>query len=290
MQPGDLTSLANLKQYLTGIGTVTDDSVLQALVSAASGVVTNYVNRDFRPLTRTEVRDGPDSCTLAMMQWPINLVTSVTVNGNVVPKSPDGISTAGWTNDDKFVYLVGASSFYPVPSRSGAYKFFRGYRNVSVVYNAGYLVGASLPDNFLTFPVEAAVIPATPFQVFPQRTAISDAGVTYANGTPLTAIFSGTPTIAQYLFGQITTGSDAGKVGYQFAAADTGASVRLSYGYCPTDVELAVWDVAANQYKRRGRIGEKSKSLAGEVVSFDVSLISDSAKATLDNYKRRVMA
>lgn len=280
MRVGDLTSLANLKRYLSATGTA-DDALLALLITGASGVVSNYINRDIRSVTRTELRNGTDSQTLAMMQWPVTDVSAVKVNGNTIPKSSDGVLVYGYTFDDKFLYLVGNPQYANVPTM----RFSKGPRNVSVTYTAGYLVGAASPDNVVTFPAEAATVPAAagPYTIVPARTPINDVGVKYANGTAFVAVASA-PGAGQYVYGQLASGD----VGYTFSAADASQAVLLSYGYCPSDIELALWQITGKQYRDRTRLGERSKALAGEVVSFDLSLIMGAARETLDNFKRRI--
>jgi hypothetical protein len=68
------------------------------------------------------------------------------------------------------------------------------------------------------------------------------------------------------------------------------ANVQLAYtaGYTvvPFDVEQAVIEIIALRYRERDRIGQVSKNIAGEVVTFLVKDMPPSALSALLNYKR----
>lgn len=64
--------------------------------------------------------------------------------------------------------------------------------------------------------------------------------------------------------------------------------VVYSGGYpaIPWDVEEACIEMVALRYKETGRIGERSKSMAGETISYIVSALPPAAQAALQPYKR----
>ncbi len=123
------------------------------------------------------------------------------------------------------------------------------------------------------------MVPTSPYQIAvaaPLGSWGADAGVTYANGTPLTPV-SSNPTMGQY---SVSSGV------YSFAAADANASVLISYSYIPADIEDACINMVGERYSYKGRIGYVSKSLAGqETVTFSVKNMPDYVKSALQPYK-----
>ena len=151
--------------------------------------------------------------------------------------------------------------------------FTCGLQNVTVSYNAGYQITN-----------ENAIVPAThPYMVLaqaPYGSWASDVAVTYSNGLSLTAV-SGTPNAGQY-----TVGDGA----YNFAQADGGAPVSLTYGYVPSDLASCCMDWAAERYTYRSRIGQHSKSLGGqETMAYIVKDIPDFVLTALSPYRRVIM-
>ena len=64
-------------------------------------------------------------------------------------------------------------------------------------------------------------------------------------------------------------------------------SYRAGYATVPPDLEQAVIQIVAEQYKARDRIGVNSKTLGGqETVSFQTKAFNDYAKGALANYRR----
>lgn len=132
MAAGDLTSLANVKSWMT-IPDTSNDVLLTRLISAASAFLINWLNRSVLQGTYTaEKYNGNGKVVLHLNNWPIQSVSQLLVNGVIVQASPDGLSN-GYVFDDKFIYLLGANvnSFPP-----GV--FGKGIRNISVTYVAGY--------------------------------------------------------------------------------------------------------------------------------------------------------
>lgn len=62
----------------------------------------------------------------------------------------------------------------------------------------------------------------------------------------------------------------------------------MGFDSVPTDIENAVIDLVGLAYNERDRIGFRSKSLAGETVSFFIGAMSDRSKLALQQYKRVV--
>lgn len=268
MATGDLASLASLKAWL-GITDTASDAILSALITSTSGKVNQYINRKLPMATYNEVRNGSNSQRIAMRQWPISDVTSVSVDGVIIPVSPDGLSS-GYVFDEMFVYLQGIG----VSGRVPVYAFTKGFQNIRINYSAGY---AELDD--------LQTVPATPGPYTIAATGLiafwsGDLGVKFANGTPLVKVLV-LPAAGQY------TVSPSGL--YTFSAADQGKAVLVSYGTVPPDVQQAVIEWSSFTYRAtRANIGIKSKSLAGETIVFDTGAMPASSVALLNNYRKMI--
>lgn len=144
----DLTTLANLKEWLR-IENSNSDQLLQRLVSEASQAAVTFMGRSPQSADYTETQNGTHlrsfdgGSQLVMSQWPITAVSSVTVDGIAVPPRPSlplGNPAWGFTFDNDTVYLTG-------------YRFHRGFQNCTIAYTAGYAAGS--PD---LMAIEQAVI------------------------------------------------------------------------------------------------------------------------------------
>jgi hypothetical protein len=271
--PFDLAQLADLKTWL-GIQSSDDDALLARLITQVSRAVLSHIDRPMLlPAAYVEMRDGDGDVAIVLQQWPATSIASCNVNGVVIapatPLSPGHAWTSGYV-------LEPAQTAPPGRMQKLALRgscFWRGLQNVSVAYQAGYQVSG-----------EAALVPfAAPYEIVaeaPYGDWASNVGVSYANGTALTAV-AGTPSAGQY---SISAGT------YTFAAADAGAAVRLSYGYVPADLGFCCLDWAAELYSYRARIGQRSKSLGGqETISFIVKDVPDFVATALQPFKRVVM-
>lgn len=121
----DLTTLANVKDYMQ-ISDTSQDTVLTRLISAFSQWFLTQVNRGALLLsTYTEQRNGSGGDSLTTIYWPIQAVTSLSVDGITIPPSP-GPNQPGFVFDSFSIWLV------------GGYRFCRGRGNIQIVYQAGY--------------------------------------------------------------------------------------------------------------------------------------------------------
>jgi hypothetical protein len=272
MKSTDLTTLTNAKAWL-GINASTDDVLLARLITAVSGFVQRWLNRNIASQSYTEHRDGmgygEGRRVMVLANYPVTAISSLTVDGIAIPASPDnGDLQAGYGFDDGSIWLSAssayASSFWP-----NGYQFARGRRNVVVSYTAGYLISG-----------EAATVPSSSaYTVTTARPWNGDRGVTYANGTALTAVASN-PSQGQY---SVSEGA------YSFNAADAGAAVLITYSYTPEEIEQAVIELLSLRYRERSRIGQKSQTLgAGETVAYITADMPDSVKALLQQYRKVV--
>ena len=134
MAAGDLTDLPSVKAWLglSGEATTSDD-LLAALISAASGFVTQHLGRDLAPTTYTEVYDGRGGRTLLLRQSPITAVQSVSFKGTTFTTPGDPLAgTPGFWFTDRRLSLIGER----FPERG----------LVVVTYTAGY---ATLPPSLV---------------------------------------------------------------------------------------------------------------------------------------------
>lgn len=120
----DLTTLANVKAW-AGIQTADDDTLLNRLITSASGFVETWLNRVFESKQYDEVRDGTGGCAMMFADYPVTAVSSVVVDGLPIPAAPDAVSP-GYRFTDTRIVLTG-------------YRFSKGLGNVQLSYTAGYV-------------------------------------------------------------------------------------------------------------------------------------------------------
>lgn len=260
MIAGDLTTLENVKGWLN-ISTANDDALLNRLISASSKFVQSWLNRQLSVIDQTVTRNGTGTSMLAFGDQPVLAVASVVIAGQAIPASVDGVS-AGYVFDARMLYLIG-------------YKFPMGMQNVKIAYTYGYRKSA-----------EASIIPASAtYTIFAASLALpwnADISVNYTGGAALVKVTS-SPSVGQY------TCLDVGGIWtYTFSAADAGRGIGITYSYTPPEIEQAVIELVSLRHRERNRIGENSKSIGGEVVSYSVKDMPDSVKTILNNYRRVV--
>lgn len=243
-----------------GFASVTDP-ILQRLISAVSGYIQAWLNRTIANADYVELRNGIGGSRMLTKQFPITSVAGVTVNGLPIQARPTlapvmtYVSAGGYVFDDLSVMLSG-------------YCFWPGYQNVTLEYAAGFLIAD-----------EAQRIPADPGPYTLTTLAhwsAGDRGVTYAaDGIALVKV-TGAPNVGEYAVD--------GSV-YTFNAADAGVSVLISYAYVPFEIEQAAIDMIGDWFKYKDRIGELSKGIEGQTISFANSAITARAQGVLNQYK-----
>lgn len=122
MAAGDLTTLANVKQWL-GLAATTDDALLSRMITAYSSQIQTWLNRVILKQAYTEVRDGTGRNVLVFADYPVSAVASVAVDGNAIPAGD--FVVPGYRFDATRLFLNG-------------YTFCRGLGNVQINYTAGY--------------------------------------------------------------------------------------------------------------------------------------------------------
>ena len=79
-------------------------------------------------------------------------------------------------------------------------------------------------------------------------------------------------------------------IGARFNKGFQNVSVSYSFGYAtiPNDIKQTVIELVAYKFKETDRIGLQSKTLAGEVISYDLRDVKDHYRSILNNYNRVV--
>src|SRR5579862_2403078 len=125
MAASDLTSLANVKAWFAPpLAATSDDALLQRLITAASGFILTWLDRDLTQQSYGETRDGTGGTRLALGNTPVTAVSSVAIDGVAIPPMPDAVSP-GYGFSATQLVLRG-------------FAFTRGAQNVAVSYTAGY--------------------------------------------------------------------------------------------------------------------------------------------------------
>jgi len=267
MSAYDLTTTANVKAWL-GLPSPpgASDATLSGLVTAASRAIYAALSRpSILPQTYADTIDLEGE-RVYLNNWPVAQVTSVLLDGLVVP--PVGaLPSLGW--------LLQPGDFAP-PGRPQALDIFgrriqRRRQTLVVSYLAGYRV----------FQESAPVPSGASHQVAVQAPFgpwASDLGVSYASSGLALQPVSGAPAQGQYAV--------AGGV-YRFNAADAGAALFVSYGFVPQDLVQAATELAAERFRAADHIGLSSKSLGGqETINYIAAAISAPVMALIAPYKR----
>jgi len=163
--PIDLTTVAAVKSWLSSNGTASsntsDDANVQLCITAASaywlwklGLQDGDVTEDTEsplvtPVTYSDTYDGNGKTAMFLRRRPIQSVTSLQINTQVIPAcpvGPAGINVAGYviTDDKKQIVLRnGSYNFATLPQPYGffgCWTFAKGTQNIFVTYSAGFTV------------------------------------------------------------------------------------------------------------------------------------------------------
>ncbi len=274
MGTADLASLADVKAWLSGSSGIgsSDDALLSRLITDVSSAITSYLGRpSLTPRPFAERCDGNGKTRLYLPHYPVLQITSLTIDNVAVPQTIIPAAGAPFARG----YLLEPWDGLP-PGRPQALDLFHalfciGRQNVAVNYTAGYAVQS-----------ESAKVPAAPGPYMIPAAApfgpwAADVGVSYANGSALTAVASN-PAAGQYA---VANGV------YTFAAADAGANVLISYGFVPAAVNNACIEWVAERYRYRTRIGQSAQTVQGQqTASYSLKDMPDFVRASLDPYRR----
>lgn len=130
-----LTTIARVKSYL-GISTTADDALLTDLLNGASLAIENYLNRTLSAASYTAVMDGNGSVLLPLPNYPVTAVSSLKIDGQVIPLSA-AFGKSGYVNAVDRILLR-------------SYVFSLDFQNVEISYTAGY---STIPDDIQTATV-----------------------------------------------------------------------------------------------------------------------------------------
>jgi len=280
----DLTTVANVKAWLSdGSGTGKSDVVIAQTITRVSAALLAWLSiPSFTKRVVTEQRLGVGGQQLMLKQFPVLSISSLIINNQTVVPGPPNTAGAQASNQLPGYYLDPWDGLPPASPQlltmvGISLTRSAGYPNISVVYNAGYVYSADTQ----VIPSEATLAPASPLGLM-----VQDAGVVYANGTPLVAVASN-PAVGQYIAPSPLAASPTSL--YQFNAGDAGQTVTLSYSYVPAAIEGCACEWAAERLSYRTRIGQRSKSLGGqESVSFDISGIPKWVQVVLTQFRQVV--
>jgi hypothetical protein len=143
MAAGDFCTIVDLKLWLgIDIGNTKDDAILTSLITNATAGMLNRMNRAaLLSASYTETRSGNGGSHLALKNFPVTAVSSLTINGVAILASPDGVK-AGYVFDQYQISLIG--SYFSWPGNSAGSNFSVGDGNIVVTYTAGY---AAIPPD-----------------------------------------------------------------------------------------------------------------------------------------------
>lgn len=263
MQPGDLTTLANVKQWLSITG------LAVTAISNASSAVLTLATRPAQPLLNGAEYsiEGATGMTGVDGTWTITVLSPTTFS------IPFDSTAAGTYTSGAIVGITDPLLSRLITAASTAIQSWLNRTIASAEYTE-YRDGQNMPQMMLqNYPVTAvqsltvqglAIQPRPPY----------GPDVTSAN-------FGG------YVF-------DANRImlsGYRFPRGFQNVVVQYTAGYAttPTDVEQACIDIIGDWFKYRERIGLSSMGIEGQSVSFDRFLhgqMPSRAQMILNQYKR----
>lgn len=278
----DLTTPAAVSAWM---GNSTSDNAAQLvpLISACSRAILSSLDRPrILPQTYTELYDvDPSTRRVTLRNFP---VVSVAANG--VQLGPAIIQPMNPLTGQPIAYPpnlgYGMGYGYALePDRWGGAPPgesqdillmgvvpYRRDEGLQVIYTAGY-------------QTTDAYTVAAPYQIKalqPYGLWAIDSGVVYTNTGLALTLVNASPGLGQY---SVNNGT------YFFAAADAGAALSISYGFVPSDLAQACNEFVAQRLVAAGRVGVKSKSLAGqETISYDTSNMPAAVADMIRPYRR----
>lgn len=259
------TTLAEVKDWL-GVTSNETDKTLQRLIYMCTQGILAYLNRDtFLYSQRLYASSGVGGSTILLPAWPVHSVSAVQVGTLTVPAAASE-GAAGFRLEP--IETIPPGNMQEVVL-NGFY-FTPGGQNIRVTYMAGYAVVGEQHAAAASVTVNA-----------PYGEWVRDEGVVdTTTGVALVKVASN-PALGEYALG-----ATAGQ--YVFNALQ-GGTVAITYSYVPFAIADACIEWVAERYRYRSRIGERTRSLSGQVTaSYDLSDMPDVVKNLLANYRRVV--
>lgn len=243
MAVGDLTTLTNVRNWRTPTLEISADDVqISREITACSHAILRYLQRDTLGIREyVERRNGQNTLGMQAKNYPIVTIDSLSIGAQTIPV-PTGPNGSGYVFEAEtgMIYLRG-------------FGFPQGFQNVTIDYWAGFEqtdVGEAIGANG---QINCSML---------DELWDSSQSVVYSlSQEPLVPVKSA-PTAGQFV---PPTGPDGF---YLFNASEAAVLVDIEYGFTPRDVEEACIDMVILEYNRRSRIGENSKSLAGENIAY----------------------
>jgi len=134
--PNFFTTLETARQFLNYKDN-SSDPLITRWIAAASADMLREMNRPAIFEVRNEVRNGNGSNRLTSNYWPQLNVANLTISGNAVGLSPDGVAT-GYTFDDTTIFLINNPL---IPRPPGTFtNFQKGFQNVRYQLTYGFQV------------------------------------------------------------------------------------------------------------------------------------------------------
>lgn len=245
----DLTNISRVKLWL-GVTESSMDAWFSMALTSTSGQIMSWLERNsFVSRAYTDVFDGQGNTRQFLENYPVSDITSVSVDSSSIVAVTTAVNApaTGYRFEDWEANEIPGN---PTQVELIGYTFCKGHLNCSVTYNAGYLEQSEAHVVGDTSSAHSAADQ-------PRGVWIADNGVTYASGAVLTKV-AATPAVGQYALNPTVVG------GYIFNVADNGASIKISYSFCPYAVEQVVIEMINEVRSRRGRPGAVSRNLAGQ--------------------------
>jgi hypothetical protein len=269
--PADLTDLPTLKQFLVPLNTTTQaDAVLSTTITGLSRTMLEYIGRDLRAATYSEIRNGNARVSMRTLHWPIISVSSLSINGAVVTAA-QAANAPGYVYDDKYIYLrngpYGGGGGGAFPGVFGA-RPPQGIKQVQIDYTAGYVTPGQIAVGML-----------------PAWQAITDyafgAQVLPGNGSFYTAITGGlsggtAPTFPAAVGATVADGGVVWLNAGAYVAPPTGATMLNQ------NVVMTALEYCAYHFNMRARVGQTSMGEGPQRISFTVAAMPAYIKALLD--------
>lgn len=242
MPATDLATLAQVSAFIPNVPASADNALLAALITASSQSILSICQRP-TVLSRsyTETYNGYGETRKMLRRWPVTSVKSLLVFSTSIPLSPGYQSSSSFACGYALEAWSGELPGRPQCLDLIGYEYCWGTQNVTVTYQAGYLVSAE--------PQTVTTAAATVLQQ--EGPWAQDAGVVYqATGVALTLVPAG-PAQGQYALG-----SSPGA--YVFNTADNDQVVLISYSFVPQPLNQACIEMTAEAYRYRTRIGKRA--------------------------------
>jgi len=126
----DLATVDDVKSFLGNQANVTDDGLIDSLISGEGAFILSWIGRSFDAATYTDLFSGGGGQEHLLENYPVETITSVVIDGASIPQAAT-IQDRGYMLFDDRILLFG-------------YQFSWGRRNCQIIYTAGQDVPADV--------------------------------------------------------------------------------------------------------------------------------------------------